>query len=480
LSTGTFLQISLKNSKGASVATRATAFLTFDWFFTAPQHTFNVADPEEWIFLLFFLLVATLTGQLAADQRQRANEAAQREREAVVLFDVVRLMSEPDLEEALGTVADRLREELSLAGVAIHLTPESGESLRITSGDEDAVNLLRAEDPRPAHVLHTGPAPTPSQRGVAGHWVRLWRPHPASHNGAAPRDNARVHAVPVRGGVRKVGTIYLVRATGAPDFERTDDRLLSALAGQIGLVVERERLRREATHAEVLRRTDLLRQALLNAVSHDLRTPLASIVASAGSLRQSDVVWSEAERTGFAQAIEDEALRLNRIVGNLLDLSRIEGGTLKPEKSWYDLSALIDDVVGRLRPISARHSLVVDVEDDLPRIPLDYVEIDQVLSNLIENATKYSPPGTQIFVRARRSGREVRVEVADQGPGIPPSSLPHLFDPFYRADGSTPSAKGLGLGLAVAKGLIEAHAGRIWVENRPGGGSVFQITLPSP
>jgi two-component system sensor histidine kinase KdpD len=191
-------------------------------------------------------------------------------------------------------------------------------------------------------------------------------------------------------------------------------------------------------------------------------------------------VWSEAERTGFAQGIEDEALRLNRIVGNLLDLSRIEGGTLRPEKSWYDLGALIDDVVGRLRPISARHSLVVDVEDDLPPIPLDYVEIDQVLSNLIENAAKYSPPGTQIVVRARRAGREVRVEIADEGPGIPPSSVPHLFDPFYRVDEATPRAKGLGLGLAVAKGLVEAHAGRIWVENRPGGGSLFQITLPSP
>jgi two-component system sensor histidine kinase KdpD len=466
--------------RGPAIVASVAAFLTFDWFFTAPQHTFMVADPEEWIFLLFFLLVATLTGQLAADQRRRATEAAQREREAVVLFDVVRLLGEPDLEDALGTVADRLREELKLAGVAISLTSESGESLRITSGDDEAVALLRAEDPRPAHVLHTGPPPTPGRRGVAGHWVRLWSPHPASNNGAGPRENARIHAVPVRAGVRRVGTIYLAHANGAPGFEPTDDRLLSALAAQMGLVVERERLRREATHAEVLRRTDLLRQALLNAVSHDLRTPLASIVASAGSLRQSDVVWSEAERTGFAQGIEDEALRLNRIVGNLLDLSRIEGGTLRPEKSWYDLGALIDDVVGRLRPISARHSLVVDVQDDLPPIPLDYVEIDQVLSNLIENAAKYSPPGTQIVVRARRAGREVRVEIADEGPGIPPSSVPHLFDPFYRVDEATPRAKGLGLGLAVAKGLVEAHAGRIWVENRPGGGSLFQITLPSP
>jgi two-component system sensor histidine kinase KdpD len=282
----------------------------------------------------------------------------------------------------------------------------------------------------------------------------------------------------VRAGERRVGTIYLVRRTDAGRFEAADDRLLSAVAGQLGVVIERERLRREATDAEVLRRTDQLRTALLNAVSHDLRTPLASIIASAGSLRQSDVVWSEEERAEFAEAIEDQARRLNRIVSNLLDLSRIEGGMLRPEKGWYDLGALIEDVVGRLRGITSRHQVGVDVEEDLPPVPLDYVEIDQVLSNLIENAAKYAPPGTAIRVRARRSDREVRVEVADQGPGIAASAVPHLFDPFYRINQGQPLAKGLGLGLAVARGLVEAHGGRIWVEGRPGGGATFMFALP--
>jgi two-component system, OmpR family, sensor histidine kinase KdpD len=228
----------------------------------------------------------------------------------------------------------------------------------------------------------------------------------------------------------------------------------------------------------VLRRTDELRIAMLNAVSHDLRTPLASIIASAGSLRQGDVVWSEAERADFARTIEDEAQRLNRIVGNLLDLSRIEAGAVRPEKGWYDLGALIDDVVGRLRPITSSHRVTVDVEEDLPPVPLDYVEIDQVLSNLVENATKYAPAKTEILVRARRAEHEVRVEVADQGPGIPVSSLPHLFDPFFRGDVGRSQLKGLGLGLAVAKGLVEAHGGRIWAENRPKGGAVFALALP--
>jgi two-component system sensor histidine kinase KdpD len=151
---------------------------------------------------------------------------------------------------------------------------------------------------------------------------------------------------------------------------------------------------------------------------------------------------------------------------------------LRPEKGWYDLAALIDDVVGRLRPITTRHSVTLDVEEDLPPVPLDYVEIDQVLSNLIENATKYAPAGTEILVRARRADHLVRVEVADQGPGIAASSLPHLFDPFVRVDLGGPRAKGLGLGLALARGLVEAHGGRIWAENRLQGGALFVMTLP--
>jgi two-component system sensor histidine kinase KdpD len=459
------------------VVASVAAFLTFDWFFVEPYHTFTVADPEEWISLLFFLLVATLTGQLAADQRRRAQEAAQREREAVVLYDVVRLMSEPDLEVAVATVAERLRDELNLPGVAIDLA-QGAKPLRIARGDDEALALLKAEDPRPAHVLHQGHAPAPGQRGAAGQWVRVLRPHPVGRDSGSAVPSDRVDGVPVRAGDRRVGTLYLVRPTQAERNDPADDRLLSAVAGQMALVVERERLRREATDAEVLRRTDQLRTAMLNAVSHDLRTPLASIIASAGSLRQGDVVWSEAERVDFAQAIEDEAQRLNRIVGNLLDLSRIEGGALQPEKGWYDLGALIDDVVGRLRPITTRHPVTLEVEENLPPVPLDYVEIDQVLSNLIENATKYAPAGTEILVRARRADHLVRVEVADQGPGIPASSLPHLFDPFVRVNLGRPRPKGLGLGLAVAKGLVEAHGGRIWAENRQQGGALFVMTLP--
>src|SRR5579859_7774128 len=392
------------SGRGPAVFASVVAFLTFDWFFVTPLHQFTVGDPDEWLSLLLFLMTAIVTGQLAAGQRERAREALGREREAVLLYDVVRLMGDSELDAALEAVADRLRRELHLSELGV-------------------------DDLRAGRLL------VPPPHG--------WTSTPAS------------------------------------------ERLLSAVAAQVGHAMERDRLRNEATEAEILRRTDQLRAALLSTVSHDLRTPLASIMASAGSLRQPDIDWTSEERLGFAKAIEEEAERLNRIVGNLLDLSRIEAGSLRPEKSWYDLGALVEDVVGRLRTLTARrgHTVHVEVAENLPPLLLDYVEIDEVLYNLVENAAKYAPAGTEIDIAVRREDGSVQVEVADRGPGIPSTALAHLFEPFYRVDGgvSVPKQRpnGLGLGLAVVRGLVEAHGGQVWVQNRAGGGARFVFSLPT-
>jgi two-component system, OmpR family, sensor histidine kinase KdpD len=463
--------------RGPAVFASVVAFLTFDWFFVDPIHHFTVSDPEEWVSLLLFLMTAIVTGQLAAGQRQRAREARQREREAVVLYDVVRLVGEQDLEAALRAVAERLRDELALAGAAIEVVQTQGGTVHVAVGDAQALTLLQADTLSAAHVLNAGPTAAKGQRSASGRWIRLV-PSTRRTSTPTPLPRDRLHLVPVRAEDRRVGALLLLTAPESPPFDSTADRLLSAVAAQLGLAIERFRLRREANQAEILRRTDELRRALLNAVSHDLRTPLASIMASAGSLQQDDVVWTQEERQDFAQAIVDQAQRLNRIVGNLLDLSRIEGGSLRPDKGWYDVGALVGEVLGRLRPLTAHHSVVARVPDDLPAVSLDYVEIDQVLSNLIENATRYAPAATEIQVAVQRANGEVRVAVEDRGPGVPRSSVPHLFDPFYRVADGTPRPAGLGLGLAVAKGLVEAHGGRIWVENRPGGGARFSFTLP--
>jgi two-component system, OmpR family, sensor histidine kinase KdpD len=456
----------------ASVA----SFLAFNFFFVEPNYTLSVTHDDEVVALVLLLVTGIITGQLAALLRDRAREAERREKEAAVLYDVVRLMGEPDLQRALTAVAERLRTELRLAAVLMMFGKDSPVRAQADVGDSEAIALAQAVAVFPEMILGAGQAPTGSERGTPGRWIKVVPPSAPPPGTPARSDRVRSVGVGMKG--QRIGSMVLVRRPGAAAFSSADDRLLSAVANQLALTLERIRLQREATEAEVLRKTDELRTALLNAVSHDLRTPLSSIIASAGSLLQTDIDWTEEEEREFAQAIVGEAERLNRLVGNLLDLSRIEAGSLRPEKGWYDLRSLIDEVAGRLRAVTAKHKLILDIPDDLPPLYFDYVEIDQVLSNLIENAVKYTPVGTEIRLAVRAFSDRVQVEISDSGPGIRPDTLPRLFDPFYRdpTEGGVP--QGAGLGLAVAKGLVEAHGGRISAENPSEGGARFAFTLP--
>jgi len=448
---------------GPAIVVSIAAFLVFNWFFVEPIHTLTVADPSAWFALLLFLVTAVITGQLAGDLRRRANEAAVREREATLLYAVAHLLTGIELTPALQAVADQLRDALRLRAVVIEITTEDGAE-RLVSGDSE---LIRRSIGRVRAWMASGSERTPDR----GHrWIRIVPPT----GGMA--DDHRVHVVPLRVGERRLGALAIVRGDGA--VRSTNDRLLTAVAAQIANAMERSRLRERATEAEVLQRADALKTALLNAVSHDLRTPLASIIASAGSLRQADVQWSAAERETFAADIEEQATRLSRIVTNLLDLSRMESGALRPERGWYDLSALVDDVVGRLRPLASAHRVRVAVPDDLPPVPLDYIEIDQVLSNLVENAVRHTPPGTDIDIAARVEEGSVAIEVTDNGPGIPAEALANMFDPFVRLSTMPGGKSGLGLGLAVARGLVEAHGGHLGAQRRSGGGMTFRFTLP--
>jgi two-component system sensor histidine kinase KdpD len=250
---------------------------------------------------------------------------------------------------------------------------------------------------------------------------------------------------------------------------------------QAAIIIERYRLRREALDVELLRRTDALRSALVSSVSHDLRTPLSSIKAAASSLLQDDVEWSEDERHSFAVAIEREADRLNRLVGNLLDMSRIEGGALKPEKEWYPIDELIHDVLGHMQFSLQEREVKTDIPEDLPPVELDYLQIDQVLTNLVENAVRYTVAPSPIEIKVRVSQGMMSIQIADRGPGIPEKDLERIFDKFYRvsrANGGSSGVRGSGLGLSVCRGLVEAHGGQIWAENRLEGGTLFQFTLP--
>jgi two-component system sensor histidine kinase KdpD len=244
-------------------------------------------------------------------------------------------------------------------------------------------------------------------------------------------------------------------------------------------IIERARLHRESLQVELLQRTDALRAALLSSVSHDLRTPLSSIKAAATSLLQEDVSWDEEERKSFVLSIEREADRLNRLVANLLDMSRIEGGALNLDKEWYPIDELIHDVLGHMQFLLQDRVVTVTIADDLPPVEIDELQMDQVLTNLIENAVRYTPVESPIVITAHVEHEQMIVSIADSGPGIPYIDRERIFDKFYRASGIRRRGTiGSGLGLAVCRGLVEAHGGRIWAENRAEGGAIFHFTLP--
>jgi two-component system sensor histidine kinase KdpD len=456
------LVVAVAFGRTAAILASLLAFLSFDWFFVPPTHQLVVANPEELFSLALFLLTAIVTGTLAARERARAQEAKHREREATLLYEAAFLMAEPDLERALSAVAEHLRAALDLDGLAIEADAAILPRPAIAARDEAARAAIRAAA---AELRVTDPH-------RQGRRIRLIAPRQAASGGRL------VRVLPITAAGARIGRMQVLGRASPPELGPSDERLLAIASAQLGLTIKRARFRKDALEAEVLRRADELKTELLHAVSHELRTPLASILASAGSLRQRDVVWTDRDRDEFATSIQEEAVRLDRVVGNLLDLSRIENGNLVPHKTWHDVGALVEDVAGRVRPFTSDHPVRLNVQDDLPPVELDYVEIQQVLSNLVENAAKFSPAGSEIGIRVARDDGKIRFEVSDRGPGIPASDADRIFVPFVRLSRPGQSARGVGLGLAIAKRLVEAHQGAIWVDREVAQGTRMVFTLP--
>ncbi len=493
--------LALASTRGlfAAVLSALVAFVSFDYFLVPPLYTFSIARFEEWLALCVFLATAIITGELASLMRQRAEQASRQARETRILYELVRATnSEEDLGRQLDIVAHAIVDVFASWGVrdCAILLPDADGKLMLQAGAlkrPEQLKLSTDEEATASWVMEQAQA-------VEVHDVAAISSTPGSYvqravvQSTLAKQAVRryVRMIPLKMGQKVVGVARLLieddpRLFGSSNVlgverERSNPEtaFFWTFLDQAAAIIERVRLQRESLQVEVLQRTDALRAALLSSISHDLRTPLSSIKASATSLLQEDVQWDEEARRSFARAIEQEADRLNRLVGNLLDMSRIEGGALKPEKEWYPIDELIHDVLGHMQPLLQGRTVCTDLPDDLPPIELDYLQIDQVVTNLVENAVYYTPPESPIELSARYEHGEVIVSVADRGPGIAPADREHIFDKFYRVLGKQRGAgsRGSGLGLAVCKGLVEAHGGRIWVENREGGGAIFRFTLP--
>ncbi len=493
-------------SQYAAILAAVVAFLSFDFFIVPPLYTFVMYHVEEWISLFVFLVDAILTGYLASALRQRAQEASRREHETHILYDLVRAANnEGQPEKQLRVITRAIVDIFSSWGVrdCAILQPDDTGTLRVQASvyqPTEKIILSPDEKTMASWVMVHG-------RTMGLYDESSYEPSTSAHfmQRIVVRSTETGHAIgrslrliPLRVGQQTVGVLRLrvlddVRHIQSED-RFSEDQYASnvqttffwTFLNQAASLIERTHLRSENLRIEVLQRTDALRAALLSSVSHDLRTPLASIKAAASSLLQEDVQWDEEARRSFTLSIEHEADRLNRLVGNLLDMSRIEDGAIRPEVEWYHIAEVIHDVLSRMRPLLQSRPVRTSIPDDLPPVELDYLQIDQVLTNLIENAIRYTPPEAPIDVCVRyekESNREqVVVSVADRGAGIPPDDRERVFDKFYRVLGMQQNADypttGSGLGLAVCKGLVEAHGGHIWTEPREGGGAVFLVALP--
>lgn len=448
-----------------AVLTAIGAFLLYDFLFTAPHFTLTVHDPGEWLNLLLLLVVGAVVGRLAGEERERAVRALAREREARALFQVSSSLTDvSDTTQALGRIVDTLRAETAMTRVWVAI----GEAVAA----DTAAGTGASASPSVHAVLRRRPGDEPAE------WVRVHAPVPGSTGG---RDtNETSYRVVISAADRRFGSLWATRSRDLGEPDAGETRVLAAAADQLAGSLERDRLTRDATAAEISRRSDALKSALLDSVSHDLRTPLASIRAAAGTLMDPDVDWPDDRRREIAASIDREADWLNRLVTNLLDMSRIEAGELKPSPGVFELADLVGQAIARSVSPAAASRVTVDLRADLPPVHVDEVFVGQVLVNIVDNALKYAGTEAPIAISARPiSDTRVRLTIEDGGPGVPHDTLPRLFEKFYRVPRrGEGSRRGTGIGLSVVRGLMEAMGGRVEARASSLGGLAVDLDLP--
>jgi two-component system sensor histidine kinase KdpD len=440
---------------GPSILASVLSVAAFDVFFVPPYLSFAVSDSQYLVTFAVMLVVAAVISTLTVRIRQQAESARQRERRTTVLHEMSGELARLRGVDELVRAAIRHIGEVFASEVAVFLPDASGRLVT------RAGSLLTPED-------------DPSEHGV-----RQWayeHSQPAGL-GTETLPGARALYRPLLASRGTIGVLG-VRPAAPQAFAAPEQRhLLEAFAAQTALAIERALLAEEAEQAQLRTESERLRDTLLSSVSHDLRTPLATITGAASSLLEAGDHLDRAARRELLQVIREEAERLNRLVHNLLDMTRLESGALQIRKEWHPLEEIVGAALARLgtrledRPVTTR------LPPDLPLVPLDGVLVEQVLINLLDNALKYTRAGSPLEIAATAGDDQVVLEIADRGPGLPPGEETRVFDKFYRGR-LTGTERGVGLGLAICRGIIEAHGGGISAANRPGGGLVFRVTLP--
>lgn len=394
------------------VAAAVLSALSFNFFFLEPVHRFTISDSRNWVALLAFLLVALVTSAVAETARATAAEAEDRRREADLGAALARmLLGGSSLPESLALAARHLSEVLGATSVSIELADVGADERRLP--------------------------------------------------------------VPLMDGDTRIGTLVLQAGLDARQETRVRQRIVPALESILAAALARERLQAEVVETASLRRSDEMKTAVLRSVSHDLRTPVTTVLAGLRALGASSV--TDAERRQVEADIGEAATRLSTLIDKLLDLARLQAGTAEPRQQWCSVEEALREAADQIAPGGG--PLTFSVAPELPLVRADAVQLERAFANLLENASRYGGGGP-VSVRARAVGGRLVVRIVDQGPGIPRHEQERIFTPFYRSESSARTVAGSGLGLAIAKGFVEANGGRIAVESLPGQGATFVIELP--
>jgi two-component system sensor histidine kinase KdpD len=441
-----------------ALLTCLVSVLAYNFFFLPPLYTFTITDPENVINLIFFAFAALIVSNLTARVRAQAIVASRRAKTTEDLYRFSRkLTGVVTLYDLLWATAYQIASMLKVRVVL--LLPE-GETLEMRAG-------LPPED-----TLDTGDM-------AAAKWV--WLHGQAAGRGADTLPGAKRLFLPMRTARGIVAVVGLDDDRDGPLLSPDQRRLYDALADQAAVAIERINLAQDVDRARVTAETERLRSALLTSISHDLRTPLASILGSATTLRSYRRTLDENALEELIGTIQQESERLNQFITDLLDMTRLEAGSIQPRSEFIDLADVVGSALRRADKIIGDHKVAIDLQSDLPMLKLDPVLFEQVLFNLLDNAAKYAPGGTAITIRGVRAGSSVLVSVSDEGEGIPEADLERIFDKFYRVHAGDRQRAGTGLGLAICRGFIEAMGGRIIARNRQDrSGAVFEIAMPVP